>query len=200
MTAHDPTPSGDLTLTLTGVESKALVGKLVAWKSATFAPGWFRDALEEAKGGNSRDARRREILFAVAALESYLFEWARDAVLKGDHSRLTDYFPPDDRAPLADKWKDVPKRLKADGLIQGTPDLGGTLWRDFKESLVEYRNGLLHARTSRPERDGLPDNQLPKPSMRELDEMSPGWAVGVARRLIEELNTAAHTSPAEWLK
>ena len=51
-----------------------------------FAPAWFNDALREAE--SNRDARRREIGFPVACAESYLFEWVRDSVVRGDLAAL----------------------------------------------------------------------------------------------------------------
>jgi hypothetical protein len=138
-------------------------------------------------------------VFAAACAESYLFEWVRDEVLKHDYRALETYFPPGTFRPITDKWKEVPKQLKAEGRIRDVPPLGGgTAWPDFG-LLVEFRNGLLHARSSRPETAGLPEASLPRPSMQQLDDLASGWAVGVVRQLILELCSAAGTPPPEWL-
>jgi len=147
--------------------------------------------------GNTQ-RRRREITFAVAAVESYLLEWVRDEVLSRDFRRLDEYFPPNERRPIADKWKLVPKKLVDDGLLAAAPDCSGATWRDFR-ILVDYRNGLIHARASRPETHGLTDDQLPMPSMLQLYELEPGWAVGVCERMICELHTAAGTVKPSWI-
>ena len=50
------------------------------WRSASWASRWFADASREAHIGPDVDARRREIVFAVCFVESYLFEWTRALV------------------------------------------------------------------------------------------------------------------------
>ena len=183
---------------LTGVAAKGEIGSLTPWISYNFASDWYADAKNETKNSNHH-ARRREILFSVACAESYLLEWARDQILKRDHPSLDRYFPPGNNRPIAEKWKDVPKQLKDHGLIHSVPNLGGgSAWGDFLR-LVEFRNGLLHARASRPETPGLSASSLPVPSMDQLRSLSPGWACGVVSRLIQELNAAAGTNPPDWI-
>ena len=194
-----PRPPGDQEAGITGQEVRYAQGDLIAWRSATFAPVWFSDALSEANSAD-RDARRREIVFAVASAECYLFEWVRDDVLKGDHRPLENYFPVKTARSIKDKWKAIPNELKAHGRIKESPNLGGgSAWLEFTD-LVAFRNGLVHAQASRPETGGLPSDSLPVPSMHKLDELAPGWAAGVVRRLISELNTAAGTALPSWLK
>lgn len=56
-------------ITDSGREPRELVGfPPIVWKSANLAQPWYEDALREAKD-SARDARRREILFAVATAE-----------------------------------------------------------------------------------------------------------------------------------
>jgi len=183
---------------LSGVAAKGEVGSLTPWISYNFASDWYADAKIEANNSNHH-ARRREILFSVACAESYLLEWVRDQILKHDYSWLDRYFPPGKNRPIAEKWKDVPKQLKDHGLIHSVPNLGsGSAWGDFLR-LVEFRNGLLHARASLPETSGLSASSLPVQSMDQLRSLLPGWASGVVRRLIQELNTAAGTNPPDWI-
>jgi hypothetical protein len=168
------------------------------WQSYSFAPEWFRDALHEARTGQDHHSRRREILFAVCAAESYLLEWVRDEVLKRNFSQLENYFPLGNRRGLTEKWKEVPKQLCRDGHLSGTPNLGGTNWSDF-QTLICYRNGLVHARASRPETKGQADDENPIPSKTTLDSLSAGWAVCVIVALIRDLHNAVGTPPPSWL-
>ena len=107
-----PVQPGSRVVAMTGLAMSATLGTLTARLSKSFAPDWFADAVVEGTRGGDRGARRREILFAVAAAESYLLEWVRDDVLKCDFGRLDRYFIPGNRASIADKWRDIPKQLK----------------------------------------------------------------------------------------
>lgn len=97
------------------------------------------------------------------------------------------------------KWKEIPRELKNDGLIPNTPALGqARYWADFK-TLVKYRHGLVHARSSRPETEGQPDGEEPLPSLNILNEKQPGWATRIVVELARDLNKAAGTQPPTWL-
>ena len=168
------------------------------WLSYSFAPEWFNDALTEARTGKDHHARRREIIFAVCCAESYLVEWIRDEVLKRDFNRLNQFFPPDERRGVAEKWKEVPKALLDAGLISAVPNLGRSYWRDWLD-LVDLRNGLIHARASRPETNPQPDSERPVPSKGDLDKLPPGWAVKVVVTLVRELHAAVSTPAPAWL-
>ena len=61
--------------------------KLQIVKVTRFAPDWLRDARSEAMLLEDIDSRRREIVFAVCFIESYLFEWVRDDVLCRNYLR-----------------------------------------------------------------------------------------------------------------
>jgi len=61
------------------------------------------------------------------------------------------------------------------------------------------RNGLIHARSSRPETDPQPDKSKPLPSKGDLDQLPAGWAVRVVVALVKRLNQAAGTRPPIWL-
>lgn len=173
-------------------------GELTVWLSRSFAPHWYADALVVGREPDAH-ARRREILFAVACAESYLLEWVRDEVLAHDFSRLNRYFPPGEKRGIIDKWKEIPRELTADGLVSGLPNLGTTTWRDFR-GLVEMRNGLSHARASRPETSGLPAEEMPLPRISDLEALKPGEPTAIVRTLIEELASATGTEPPPWLK
>ena len=124
-------------------------GQMTPWVSVSFAKSWFSDARYEART-DGRDARRREILFAAACAESFLLEWTRDVALNHDMSRVSEFFPPDDRAGIEQRWKRVTKALAVGRLIAAIPDFRrSAAWREFV-SLVDMRNGLVHANVSRP--------------------------------------------------
>jgi hypothetical protein len=119
------------------------------WRTFSFAPEWFADAKAEA-GVIGHAARRREILFAVCAAESYIFEWVRDTALNHDFSILATYFPIDTRRGVKEKVRDIPKALCRDGRIKSPLDCSGREFADF-QTLVDLRDGLVHASASRPE-------------------------------------------------
>jgi hypothetical protein len=184
---------------LTGVVAVTAVGSPTVWLSANFAQAWYADAKSEAIGVSDTQRRRREITFSVAAVESYLLEWVRDEVLKRDFVLLDKYFAPGERRPVTEKWKDITKALVSDGLIPSAPSFTGKTWENFRR-LVEFRNGLIHARASRPQTAGLSENQMPVPSMRELHALEPGWAVEVVTGLIRELHLATGMKEPAWLR
>ena len=171
-------------------------GDATLWLSSTFAPNWFEDATQEAKNEQGRSGLRREIIFAVCAVESYLVEWARDQVLGGKLKRLARYLPSDDRRGIWQRWKEVPKSLKADGLIRDTQDLSGMLWTEFTE-LIELRDGLVHARASRPDA-GRGTADRPRPSHDDWGRLKHGWAATTIAGSIQELNRAAGTAAPTW--
>jgi hypothetical protein len=166
------------------------------WRAASWASSWFRDALAEAQHAKGDiDARRREILFAVCFLDSYLYEWTRGLV--GPHD-VEHYFPEGRKGGIRDKWKDVPKELTANNKIPKTPDLSGSDWAAFLK-LVEYRDGLVHAHASRPTSDAKPDAIPPVPSPDDLRDMEPGWAVRVVADLVRSLHAAVGSETPRWL-
>lgn len=178
-----------------------------------FAKDWFEDARNEATRETDNDiaaaaARRREIIFAVCALESYLFEWVRDILLLQAPpvdllAALYKYFPQRQKKPITEKWKDIPKMLCDDKLIKKVPDLSGQTWKMFKEDLYECRrNNLIHAGASRPKKEVKPYLDPPAPSTNwkaELGRFPAGWAVGIVTTLIEDLNDKAGTHAPSWL-
>jgi hypothetical protein len=187
----------DVRIELPTIASDSQLYPPVLWQTYSFAPEWFADADREA-AQSGYQARRREIVFAVCAAESYLFEWVRDTVLSRDFVRLSRYFQPSDRRSVSDKFKVVPKALADDGLISAPLDCGGTEFDQFKR-LVDYRNGLVHARASRPSTGGLSPDSQPRPSKSDLDSIAGGWATRVVRRMLEKLHQNSKTERPEWL-
>jgi hypothetical protein len=170
------------------------------WVSYSFAPDWFNDAVQEAKGERGNyNARRREILFAVAFAESYLVEWVRDEVLNRDFQRFSHYFPPGRMSDPVSKWKDIPKQLLEDRLITAVPDFGKKYWEEWTD-LIKYRNGLVHAGASRPERATLSDMEKPLPPLNLLAQLEPGWAVKVVVQLVTQLHETVGSSMPNWLQ
>lgn len=120
-------------------------------------------------------------------------------MLSSDFQKLTQYFPPGRWRTVTDKWKEVPKQLFADGFISGIPNLNGPYWNEWLE-LIEYRNGLIHARSSRPEMASLPEKERPVPSKTTLDKLQAGWAVRVVVKLLSQLHIAVGTTTPSWLE
>ncbi len=111
----------DVTEKITGIEFRMELGEFKAWRSYSFAPDWFADASREAKD-KGRGPRRREILFAVCAAESYVLEWVRDTVLRQqDLEKLEEFFPAYDTRGVRDKLKEIPKKLEK-------PDVSPAHW------------------------------------------------------------------------
>jgi hypothetical protein len=180
------------------------------WITTNLARSWYNDAMSEvngniaAGGSTHRDRIRREILFAVCLAETYLFEWVRDSVLNHDYEKLNQYFPPIERKrpkmPVREKWREVPKQLVSNGLLSTLPRWTAEQDMAWKR-LVDYRNGLVHARASRPDTKGLGNGENPIPGPDELDQVvKRGWALGVVIDRIRGLHQAAGTELPSWLQ
>ncbi len=170
------------------------------WVSANFSEHWYRDAANEAAKADGENSTRREIIFAASFLESYIFEWAR---LICGLDRINEYFLPVKsmraeryQRSLQDKWKKVPGELHLDSIISTAPKL------DFSELglLVELRNGLLHARASRPSTDDLPEKFRPVPAPGELATIKHGWACSVAKSLVQKLHKDLGTPSPSYIE
>ena len=168
------------------------------WRTSHFAKEWYQDAVLQAEIESSRGARRREIIFAVCCVESYLLEWVRDVVLQRDFGELVEYFPTDNRDGIRDRWKRVIKQLAEENRIAQGQDLGGNVWEEFR-LLVEYRDGLVHGNSSRPESSSQLDDRQPTPSPDALDGLKPGWASNVVHGLVHDLHDTIDTPAPSWL-
>lgn len=157
------------------------------WMAGDFARDWLADAKKEACG-TDRHAKRREILFSVCFLESYLLEWVRDQILKKDYGRLATYFPPNSKRPILKRWEFVTTKLLQDHLISSTPDFDrktSGAWRDLIQ-LINLRNWLCHAGASRPISEAFDQDW-----MRKFADTPNGWALDVSIRVVRELHQAA---------
>jgi hypothetical protein len=169
------------------------------WEMASFAKEWFDDAKRESHTGQDTGARRREVLFSVCCVESYLLEWVRDEVLSHDLKTLVKYFPPGQKRGISEKWKEIPKQLRKDGLIAAVPDYGTKTFMDFTD-LVKIRDGVVHARCSRPKSPNQANDERPFPTLADLRAKGPGWAVRIVVALIEDLHETLKTSKPLWLR
>lgn len=164
------------------------------WMTYSFAPEWLADAKAEAKKSHP-SARRREIIFSVAFAESYLVEWVRDEILQRNFQKFFELFPAPVKLSAKDKWREIPKKLVNDGQLKGKPNLQSIFWTNWI-TLVDYRDGLIHAVSSRP----CGTSSTPLPSVDKLAALKPGWAVNVAIELIATFHTASDTEVPDWLK
>ena len=165
------------------------------WIYQSFAKAWFKDALNEARHGIDMDSRRREIIFAVAFAESYLVEWVRDDILKKDFNKFNLYLPINKKLSAVDKWKEIPKQLCKDKLLQETPKLKATFWVNWAK-LIDYRDEFIHAVTSCPENLELLQEMS---KIHEMSKIKSGWAINVAIELVKQFHKAANMPMPEWL-
>ena len=198
---HDPKTAGDPPVIRNEVSddlSANTMEEVTFWRSTSFAPDWLIDALEETKKPHDRNTRRREIVFAVCFAESYLFEWTRDDALGRDFHLLKHYFPAQRKLGVEDRYKIVLKQLADDHRILSEPGWTQPFWAEFLR-LVNFRNGLVHGRASRPDTPGLHDNERPLPTTQILIELAPGWATKVGIALAKELHKSWPSSPPSWI-
>jgi len=88
--------------------------------------------------------------------------------------------------------------LHCDDRIQGVLDFRAEPWKRFLR-LLRKRNGLVHARASRPEASGRPEKEKPSPTMRELTAMEAGCPTRVVVELVEQLHRVTGTDAPAWL-
>ena len=190
------------------------------WVSANFAQAWLNDAINEAIVEKDRNSLRREIIFSVCFVESYLVEWLINEVFKDieiitqyssikqrkdifkevfkDVEIITQYSLIKKRIGITEKWKNVLKDLYSKNLIPNEPYFNQTYWEEWKK-LVVFRDGLIHAVASLPESGSLKNKDKPIPSPKELSSLSPGWASKTAINLVKKLHEFADTSAPEWV-
>ena len=199
---HQLTERVDATVQLSGrilAPMAVLQGQLEVWFIETWAPDWCENAKGQAMIPDDHGARRLEIVFAQAMVESYLIEWVRDQVPGVGINRLGEYFPANDRRkPISQRWKRTIKRLHKEGHIPSAPSFGTKRWAAFRD-LVNLRNGLLHARSSRPGKSNQPLDEQPLPTKSALAKLKAGWALQTAATVIHDLHEAVGTSPPSWL-
>ena len=189
--------SKEITLQVESAKHEHKVDSVEIWEKASFSKDWFEDAKKEIRSQDA-GARRREILFSVCCAEAYLIEWVRDQILNDDPKKLSKYFPSGQKKGIIDKWKEIPKMLYKDGLIQACPDNSNFIFQHFKK-LIYFRNNLVHAKSSRPASAGQSSDENPFPTLSELQGMQPGWAIEVLITLLENLHKTTNTLKPEWM-
>ena len=125
----------------------------------------------------------------------YLVEWVRDEILQRNFHKFFELFPASVKLSAKDKWREVPKKLVTDGQLKGRPNLESIFWTNWL-TLVDYRDGLIHAVSSRPSGTC----SAPLPSIDKLAALKPGWAVNIAIELITTFHAAAGIEVPDWLK
>lgn len=190
----------------TAYEAKSLgptskFGTPTAWLSDTLAPLWAEEARASARELAVASARRKQVVFAVAAAECFLIEWIRDCVFSGDILACDDYLASRKQKPgIRERWKDIASELATSGRISGKPDfLHSNAWREFI-LLVDTRNALMHGNYSRPRRTAKLQ-QTPQPlAQHELAAKPAEWALEVVLAVITELCSAAGTPQPNWVR
>jgi hypothetical protein len=74
----------------------------------------------------------------------------------------------------------------------------GSEWQEFV-NLVKYRDGLVHAGSSRPESSDQPPDHGPHPTPSQLASLPAGWATGVLAKLIKHIHHTIGTEPPAWI-
>lgn len=171
-------------------------GDATAWQVQSLAPAWFEDAVEQSRLDGVA-ARRREIAFSVAAAECFLFEVVRDRLMGSDRALLEELFPVGNYSNVREKWKNVAARLFERGVATRRHEFGDAAWSSFHR-LVDFRNGLMHARASRPVTGDTPENAKPMPSPEEMQTLEPGWPSATAAKLIQEFSITLGVAKPEW--
>jgi hypothetical protein len=189
--------TGKLNATLPMITAKLVISP---WSHQTFAPEWFKDALYEVQNTRGYNSTRREIVFAVVFAESYLFEWVRDDILKGNPNELLTYLSLFYNQSPIKKWNTIPKKLYNDGLIQGIPKIENIQEWDEFDIVVKYRNGLSHSASSVPQNLSLPPGKFPIPPLGELNKIKPGWAIKTIIGMIKQFHKAASMPMPKWLQ
>jgi len=188
--SEDALPRQDLTLSVT-LGTEGVMSKVKVMTDASWAAAWYQDAQQEVTE-SGLDARRREILFAVCCAECYLFEWVRDVKYASQPSQLLALFPVGDKRGIKEKWKDITSRLLN---LTAAGDAHDQHW----DTLIRYRNGLIHAAASRPQVTGQTTNEGPSPAVSELSNLPGGWALNIVAERIKRLHRDDNTTAPSWL-
>lgn len=166
------------------------------WISASYAPGWLKDAINEALTGKDRESTRREIIFAVFFIESYLVEWLRDDIFK-DVRTISKYAHIKEHIGITEKLKKVLKDLYVKELIPNEPNFKEPYWQESTD-LVKYRDGLTHGVAGLPDSDSVRKDDRSTPSPDELANLPHGWASKIAINLVFKMHEFARTPLPDW--
>ena len=169
------------------------------WISANYAKNWYLDALAEVSDVATKDNKRREIVFSVCFLESYIYEWVRNK----DIQLLKTFFGDDAKnsegkfysKSLKEKWKYIPPDMISEFCGDHQKDI------DLSDLgvLIGYRNGFVHGGASKPSNNDLKPKEQPKPKPEEIDCLKSGWAIRVATKLVISLHDMMNTSVPEYI-
>ena len=171
---------------------------VTAWFEETLAPMWIEQALTTGDPSKMAAARRREVIFAVAAAESFLIEWVRDDVFKRDLKACAAYLLAREQQSIIERWKTKPSELVEARLIPSMPVFASsTSWEAF-HTLVATRNSLVHGNYSRPRTTANLHGRTRSLTPHELNSAPPGWAVQLVSALVRELCQATETTPPAW--
>lgn len=187
----------DQTIAAHSIVSAEKIGSVQFWHTASFKYQWLRDTLLESEI-DGLDHRRKEVIFAVCFLETFLYEWVREDILKNDYRELATFFPPDRKKGIFSKCKIVFNDLQKAGKVRQGPDWGAAPWQNFTK-LVDLRDALIHAAVSRPlqDTDGLVPEKIHEIS--SFLKLKPGWALSVVVTLATEFYKAAPIDVPSWL-
>jgi hypothetical protein len=173
-------------------------GSVEVWITVSLTQPWLRDVVIESKQVG-HDHRRKEIVFAVCFIETYLFEIVRDLILRMDYKETTRYFPVGRRLGIRDRCKEVFKQLFEDKKLKQAMNWSEPFWSEFCR-LIDMRDGLVHAAISRPYNSDLSKGANPTPTMEEFRKLSQGWALQTALNLVYAMHEAIGVELFPWLE
>lgn len=198
------------------------------YRTPKWASQWYADALREARrecadGGERLDALRREIVFAVAAVENRFVEWFVEVDLRLRDvgiMRATDELFREaehiwDRGFLRRFWEiiDFLVRTPNTRLTGREIDHNNKAWSDLTE-VLKLRNGLLHGAASAPKSLSFwgtlsrkfrppwarkPDSIRRFLPLARLAQVEQGWATRRAAALLRCLDAWAGIESPSWL-
>lgn len=187
----------DQIIKATSIVSQEKIGAPQFWHTASFGQAWLKDTYLESKV-DGLDHRRKEVICAVCFLETFLFEWVRDEILKKDYKALDTFFPPGRAMGISGKCNRVFRDLLKENKIKEIPNWGTAPWANFKR-LVAIRDALIHAAVSRPFQDDDSATEEKLPEVSNFIGLEAGWALNVVTTLAVEFYKAAHMDVAPWL-
>lgn len=194
------------TIKLAWVEGLGLSDEIGVSAYSRYAERWWEDAAGEAAAAADagderavRDAVRRQIVFVVCALESWLFEWVRDDVLS-DVAAASALFVEGGRERLTDRIKRVLCELHAQGELATEPGFAESdAWEDLHD-LLDDRHGLVHAVASLPRGDVPEDAEKARPTPERLEALAPAEPLVTVRGVVKLVAGFADDEPPEWME
>ena len=182
-------------------ESYSEAGTPILSTATNYAADWYADARGEVSDSANKQNKRREIVFSVFFLESYLYEWVRNQrsdflaklfdkgakTLDGKHSLQG----------LKFKWQYIPSAIAHELMLATDFELD----LNELERLIKFRDGFVHAKASRFYNDNTEEIILPVPSQEKLANTSQsGWAVTTAKNLVISLHQKTDSDPPKYFE